>query len=109
MNLIEVSWLIITKSCFDYFPMHKSLTTSNDFIFYEKKFYSDIDECSTGSHNCRLGSECTNLPGGYICTCYGELAGGPINCSGDIKFVNLFNFWASFYLVQHFLQNNIFY
>ena len=29
----------------------------------------DIDECTTGVHNCTLNQQCVNKPGGYDCEC----------------------------------------
>ena len=30
---------------------------------------SDIDECSTGVHNCTQNQQCVNSPGDYQCKC----------------------------------------
>ena len=42
----------------------------------------DIDECSTGVHNCTQNQQCVNRNGGYQCKCVSgyELLDG--NCEG---------------------------
>ena len=42
----------------------------------------DIDECSTGAHNCTQDQQCVNIPGTFICECVSgyELLNG--NCKG---------------------------
>ena len=30
----------------------------------------DIDECSTGVHNCTQNRQCVNTPGDYECECF---------------------------------------
>ena len=30
----------------------------------------DIDECSTGVHNCTQNQQCVNRPGNYVCECF---------------------------------------
>ena len=43
----------------------------------------DIDECSTGDHNCTQNQQCVNMLGTFICECIGgyELVNG--NCEGN--------------------------
>ena len=43
----------------------------------------DIDECSTGVHNCTQNQQCVNMPGTFICECVSgyELLNG--NCEGN--------------------------
>ena len=31
--------------------------------------YVDVDECTTGVHNCTQDQRCVNIPGGYDCEC----------------------------------------
>ena len=32
-------------------------------------YYIDIDECSTGVHNCTQNQQCVNRKGTFICEC----------------------------------------
>ena len=46
-------------------------------------YYVDIDECTTGVHNCAQDQCCVNTPGGYYCECFSgyEIIGGV--CKGN--------------------------
>ena len=49
----------------------------------------DIDECSTGEHNCTQNQQCVNRPGDYQCECISgyELLNG--NCEGNVQLMQL--------------------
>ncbi len=44
---------------------------------------SDIDECELGTHNCHELADCTNTPGGFLCTCLDGLIGDGESCAYD--------------------------
>ena len=44
---------------------------------------SDIDECSSGSHDCHQNATCVNTAGLYDCICRPGLTGNGRNCSGE--------------------------
>ena len=53
---------------------------------------SDIDECSSGSHDCHQNATCVNTAGHYDCICKPGLTGNGRNCSGEaIIFFHLSN------------------
>ena len=35
----------------------------------------DMDECTEGSHACRNGGQCVNVPGSYVCSCFPNYSG----------------------------------
>ena len=51
---------------------------------------SDIDECSSGSHDCHQNATCVNTAGHYDCICKPGLTGSGRNCSGKVLFVTFF-------------------
>jgi len=46
--------------------------------------FSDIDECTTGSNNCAVGTAtCTNIPGRFTCACNSGYSGNGVICTGE--------------------------
>jgi hypothetical protein len=41
----------------------------------------NIDECTTGEHNCHLDADCTDIEGGYTCACTEENEHSCTNCT----------------------------
>ena len=52
---------------FSCFVLNKNSVNPPLFILRSHSRYSDIDECSTSSHNC--SELCENTDGGYKCSC----------------------------------------
>ena len=42
----------------------------------------DIDECSSGTHDCHENANCTNIPGSFNCSCNKGLIGDGRSCAG---------------------------
>uniref|UniRef100_A0A9J2QCB0 EGF-like domain-containing protein n=1 Tax=Ascaris lumbricoides TaxID=6252 RepID=A0A9J2QCB0_ASCLU len=48
-------------------------------------FFSGVDECSAGTHNCSVNAVCINLPDGFICRCkenYVDFSPNPLRFAG---------------------------
>ena len=58
-------------------------------------FYLKIDECSEGLSSCN--QICTNIIGGYCCTCYTELC-MIITPAGSIKILSKFDEILNFFI-----------
>ena len=44
---------------------------------------SDIDECTTDTHNCADEADCTNTQGSFTCACKTGYNGDGYQCSGQ--------------------------
>lgn len=53
---------------------------------------TDIDECSTNTHNCSLNANCTNTDGSFKCVCKEGFTGDGNSCSGK---THEFEFWIA--------------
>ena len=45
----------------------------------------DIDECNSGSHDCDVNANCTNINGSHSCTCKEGYTGKGESCQGKIR------------------------
>ncbi|XP_065195321.1 fibrillin-3-like, partial [Sycon ciliatum] len=62
---IEVQTCPRTSNCMD----SNGSYACHCFSGYSGVSCDDIDECSSGAHNCGLNTECVNVPGGFECEC----------------------------------------
>lgn len=42
---------------------------------------TDINECSTGKHDCHINATCTDNDGNFSCACVTGFSGDGVNCS----------------------------
>ena len=53
---------------------------------FSDSYHTDIDECSTGQHNC-IGSTCENIPGSFSCQCKSKFTRkNATTCEGSCLF-----------------------
>ena len=71
-SIIYVFTFILKVYCIYHFLCFPSVT-----------YRSDIDECSSGSHDCHQNATCVNTAGHYDCICKPGLTGNGRNCSGE--------------------------
>ena len=71
-SIIYVFTFILKLYCIYHFLCFPSVT-----------YRSDIDECSSGSHDCHQNATCVNTAGHYDCICKPGLTGNGRNCSGE--------------------------
>ena len=55
-------------------------STSTVFKLTMCNFFSDIDECQLGVHDCSRDSLCSNTVGGFNCTCKDNFFGNGRSC-----------------------------
>ena len=60
-----------------------------DHIPDTNHFYSDVDECAIGSHQCSNVSVCYNQNGSYGCDCINGFSGNGFNCTGELAYIAL--------------------
>ena len=44
--------------------------------------FLDINECTSGTHNCDSNAACTNTAGSFICACNSGFSGNGTSCTG---------------------------
>jgi hypothetical protein len=49
-------------------------------IFMNIFLYTDIDECTFGTHSCDQDAMCTNTDGSFTCACYPGSTGDGLSC-----------------------------
>ena len=47
-------------------------------------FLTDVNECTSGGHNCDTNAQCTNTPGTFTCSCNAGFTGNGQTCSGKV-------------------------
>ena len=51
-----------------------------DYTYINPEWQIDYDECTSGTNNCDFNAICTNVQGGFYCTCMAGFTGDGINC-----------------------------
>ena len=44
--------------------------------------FSEINECTSGTHNCHSNATCTNTDGSFTCACVTGYTGNGVTCAG---------------------------
>ena len=71
-------------------------------------FYSDIDECNNGTHNC--SQMCTNTNGSFTCGCKNgyQLDPDEVTCNGMYKmytkYVHTYSYTLYLYIIKIIIQ-----
>ena len=47
--------------------------------------YADVNECERRAHNCHESATCTDLVGGFNCTCNTGYSGNGTFCMGELN------------------------
>ena len=65
--------------------MWKSISLELTFQLY----CVDIDECSTGAHNCAQQATCTDVEGSFNCSCNTGFSGDGMTCNGQLELCSM--------------------
>ena len=60
---------------------------------------TDVDECEEATHNCHGEASCTNIIGGFECTCNIGYQGDGQTCTGKCSRVNRTFFYPLHYCI----------
>ena len=55
------------------------------FLNYSQFHLVDINECTSGLHNCHAFATCFNSFGGFSCTCNVGYVGNGTFCQGELE------------------------
>ena len=53
-------------------------------MYVQGYMFSDIDECSSGTHDCSADVACNNIKGSYLCSCLAAYSGDGRLCEGEM-------------------------
>ena len=68
-------------------------------IFLLHVIFTDLEECSTNTHNCDVNADCENTVGSYSCKCRAGYTGDGQTCNGKIQTTSYLNNKTSIHLV----------
>ena len=68
---------------------------------------TDIDECSTKTHNCNLNANCTNTDGSFKCVCKEGYTGDGKSCSGKTHEFYRWNNWVKYITLLKQVKNSL--
>ena len=63
---------------------------------------ADIDECSSGTHECDENADCVNSVASHQCSCKTGFVGDGKNCQGTPKVFFEQKTWNTYVLYNHF-------
>ena len=87
----DCTTISITGICDYSAPQFLASTFMPSFLFALFSYCSDIDECSSGSHNCSNHATCINTAGHFNCSCKAGYTGDGHVCLGTISSFRSYN------------------
>ena len=88
-TIVTSMFLLQTKM--DHLHVKGNLSKLTMFLFA----VSDINECTTNTHNCHNNANCTNTNGSFTCECWNGFTGDGENCTGRCNQFTLIKFAAT--------------
>ena len=64
--------------------------------------FPDINECNVETHDCDLNAECTNIVGGFTCTCNSGFTGNGSICTGKNRII-FFTYFNTIEMMDYYL------
>ena len=68
---------------------------------------SEINECTSGTHNCHSNATCTNTDGSFTCACVTGYTGNGVTCAGREKICVVIYFCQSACISEIFPIYNV--
>ena len=74
-------------------------------MHYDFCVFSDINECTAGTHNCNQGTQCINTIGSFRCTCPDGYSYDGTTCKGKQPLADLIaHFYITGKILPHYLS-----
>ena len=89
---IYVYTLLICSTAVTYLLLSINLVIKTTLAGFRDEYqscsiYTDVNECTTGTHNCDLNADCADSIGSFSCTCYSGYEKNGSVCTSEERYL----------------------